>query len=244
MENASIALSLVSGALFIAAYCDYLNTAMRGGGKPNWITWVIFLMVGIVNAMSYFSVTRDWLKCIIPGINFVFALLMVLVAFLCGRTKKPGFSGILALLVGVAAALMGIWKDSSIVANMAIQVAILIGFIPTWQSVWNDPMAEPFRPWFAWAASYIALVGVVAMRWKDEPLELVYPISCTILHASVPILCILRAKARGPKQRLCQQLVWVRQAIKRGVVAHTFAGDPLVAYRKQEARLARLVGEK
>ncbi|MEK7185002.1 MAG: hypothetical protein AAB726_00040, partial [Patescibacteria group bacterium] len=71
------------------------------------------------------------------------------------------------------------------------------------------------KPWLLWTAAWIVATIVVILRWKNQWIDLVYPINSVVLHASVAVLCIWRSKTVMSRRDLLIELDEVRWNIRR-----------------------------
>jgi len=192
-------LAILSGVLYAAGYLDYIRKVLNGRIHPNGATWSIWSAIALMNAATYLASSGDFWKTIIPLTNIGLVLFLLVLCLCHKKFQRLGWTDWLALCLGLGA--IAVWKLSAAAyANFTVQLAIAIGFIPTWASVRRNPHAEQPRPWWLWAASYAVMLAVVLLRWNGQWSDLVCPINCTILHASVAIqaLMLRRAKKISP----------------------------------------------
>lgn len=189
----SIILSTQAGLGYCLAYLDYNRGVLTGETKPNGATWAIWSAIAVVSTGSYFAASGDFWKSLLPILNIVLCIGTFVLALITGKFKKLDVTDWIALGLGlIAAVVWGVYKSATY-ANLIVQVAIMVGFIPTWRAIWKTPSCEHPRPWWIWDISYCISAVVVILRWENQWIDLVYPINCIVLHASVPILCSLRA---------------------------------------------------
>jgi hypothetical protein len=187
MNALSIILAIMSALGTSLAYTDYNRKILRGETNPNGATWAIWSAIALVSTSSYFASTGDIWKSIIPFANILLCIGTFVLALMGGKFKKLGITDWCALAIGIVAVI--VWKmTTAAYGNLIVQVAIIIGFIPTWHGVWNKPSCEKSRPWWIWCVSYGIAGVVVILRWKGQWIDLVYPWLCVFLHASVPIV--------------------------------------------------------
>ena len=185
--NMGIILAIISGLGTALAYLDYNRVVLKGETKPNGATWAIWSTIALVSTSSYFASTGDVWKSIIPFANIFLCIGTFVLALIVGKFKKLDFTDWSALTIGIIAAI--VWKlTTAAYGNLIVQVAIIIGFIPTWCGVWKTPSCEKPRPWWIWCVSYGIAGVVVIMRWRGQRIDLVYPWLCVFLHASVPLV--------------------------------------------------------
>ena len=182
-----IILALISALGTTLAYLDYNRVVLKGETKPNGATWAIWSAIALISTSSYFASTGDIWKCLIPLLNIILCIGTFVLALMGGKFKKLDATDWCALAIGIIASI--VWKLTTAgCANLIVQVAIIIGFIPTWHGVWESPSREKPRPWWIWCVSYSVAGIVVILRWKHQWIDLVYPVLCVFLHASVPLV--------------------------------------------------------
>jgi hypothetical protein len=190
----SIIISTLAGLGYCLAYLDYNRNVFTGETKPNGATWAIWSAVSFVSTGSYIANSADFWKSLIPILNIILCIATFVLALVAGKLKKLDVSDWIALGLGLVAALVWAVNKSAQNANLIVQVAIMVGFVPTWRAVWATPASEHPRPWWIWSVSYAVSIIVVLLRWKNQRIDLVYPVVCTVLHASVPIVCFFRSR--------------------------------------------------
>jgi len=143
--NTSIILALLSGLGTTLAYLDYNRVVLKGETKPNGATWAIWSAIALISTSSYFAASGDVWKSIIPFANILLCIGTFVLALMCGKFKRLDVTDWYALAIGIVAVV--VWKmTTATYANLIVQVAIIIGFIPTWKNVWRTPSCEKPRP--------------------------------------------------------------------------------------------------
>jgi len=187
-------LSSLGGIGFLLAYLDYNRAVLKGDTKPNGATWAIWSSIALVSVSSYFASTGDFWKSILSFLNILLCVFTFVLALIRGKYKPLDVTDWIALGLGIIAVIVWAVFRSATYGNMLVQVSIFIGFIPTWRSIWDNPLCEKERPWTMWSVSYALLFIVVILRWRGQYTDIVYPANCFVLHASVPVLCRLRIR--------------------------------------------------
>lgn len=174
------------------AYLDYNTKVIKRHTAPNGSTWAIWSSLAILSASSYLKMTGDVAKSILSLINIFWCVSTFCIALYLKRFVRPDKWDVRALSIGLLAALVWWIYKSAMYANLLLQVAILVGFIPTYRLVWNTPTAERCRPWWIWVGAYGILIATVILRWRGQWQDLAYPTTSIMYHSLVPILSILR----------------------------------------------------
>jgi hypothetical protein len=200
--NTSIILAILAGLGSTLAYLDYNRVVLNGKTKPNGATWAVFSAISLVSTSSYFAASGDFWKSTIPFVNVVLCIGTFVLTLVKGKFSKLDGVSWCVLIIGIVAAV--VWKfTTATYGNMISQGAIIIGFIPTWRGVWQNPSRENPRPWWTWSVSYAIAGTVVILRWRHQWIDLLYPGLCIFTHALVPLVGMaskafnLQPKMRG-----------------------------------------------
>lgn len=193
-------LAIASGIAHILAYLDYNRQVFKGVTKPNGATWLIWSVIAAVSTTSYLKATGDAWKSVIPVVNIALCISTFIFAVCLKQLKRPDKMDFVAIILGVLAVV--VWKQygSAKYANLIVQFAIIAGFYPTWRAIIKNPLCEYARPWWIWVIGYILATIVVILRWNNQWYDLVYPINCILLHASVALLGVVIVRVNINKQ--------------------------------------------
>lgn len=188
MENTAVFLGILAGALHLVAFGIYNRQIFKGTSKPNAATWTLWAILTVLNFTSYKAMSGDWVKSFLPTASSLACVATFVVALFKGKLSRLNIYDSAALFIGLVAAGAWWYFNSATSANLIMQVAVLISFVPTYRGVWQDPKTEKALPWFIWSSAYILSIAVVVMRWQGQYQDLVYPVNCLILHAVVGVL--------------------------------------------------------
>ncbi len=198
-------LAIASGLVLMIAYVVYNWGMFAGRTNPNVATWSVWAAIVVLGTSSYTVASGDVWMAVIALANSIFCIATFVVVAVRGRFKGVDRADLTALGLGILAAVSWAVFRSAASANLIVQAAIIIGFVPTWRGLWRGLVVERPLPWWLWSAAYVLALVVVIMRWNGEWVPLVYPINCIWLHASVPLFKrwflkqVERAWARDPK---------------------------------------------
>ncbi len=190
----SMVLSIVAGIGFTTAFVTYNWDVFTSKTTPNGSSWVIWSLVALVSTPSYIVASGDWWKSVIPLLNILLCIGTFVLVLFKGKFKKPELIELGPILLSIIAVV--IWKKSgsAAIANLIVNGAILIGFLPTFRGIWKRIAKEHPTPWWIWTASYVVAGVVVILRWKEQWIDLVYPINCILLHAVLLFLIWERSR--------------------------------------------------
>lgn len=163
--SATLVLAIISSILQLVGYGIYNRSVWTGRIRPNLSSWLVWGSISLLNTASYFSLSRhDFVVSLMPftvtAVN-VLTLFIILRKGSFQRISRPDAAAL--LIAGIA--VVG-WKltDSPSVANLMVQLAIIVGTVPTVLGVWRDPSVEHPVPWFLWSLSFVAAMTVVTLR--------------------------------------------------------------------------------
>jgi len=190
------------------AYLDYNKDVLKGTRKPNGSTWAIWSAIAILSASSYFVIVGDWAKSILSLTNIALCILTFIIALWLKCFERPDKAERVALVLGLVAVGVWWWYQSALYANLIIQFAMAVDFIPTLRLIWNKPRSERPRPWLIWTFGYVLLVITITLRWRGQWYDLVYPVNCIVFHLAVALLAIIRLKQQN---RMVEAMIYVHE---------------------------------
>ena len=200
-------LGIGAAVIHTIAYLYYNKDVIKGTRKPNGPTWAIWSAIAILSATSYFAIVGDWAKSVLSFVNILSCTATFILALVLKRFARPDKIDYVALILGLAAAVVWWWYKSALYANLILQLAIIVGFIPTLRLVWKSPRSEQPGPWLIWTLGYAILVVTITMRWRGQWYDLIYPINSIIFHTAVAALSIARLMQFQHKHNLAKKKI-------------------------------------
>lgn len=185
--------SVLSSLTVVAVMILYLRQTVKGGSTPNPATWLIWLVVGVMNTVSYFSVVQgnlvEWVMtpCAVLGTASIFFY-----ALFKGKFGKVGIVEVVCF--GLACVIGFFWKlYGPIAANISLQVIYIISFCPTAIGLLKGRLREEPLPWVLAIVSFAFQVGAILCNFTDDSwTKLVYPVVNGVIgNGSVAVLIIL-----------------------------------------------------
>ncbi|MBM2821142.1 MAG: nuclear protein [Candidatus Berkelbacteria bacterium] len=191
--EAAKALALTSLVIYLFAFGLYNRQIITGKSKPNAAMWTLWVFLAGLNAASYQVMTGDWVKSLITYAGCVAMTTTFLITLRTGKFSRLGSFDWILLGLGFVAILAWWVKQDATYANMLLQLAIAISFVPTYMGVWQKPANERPLPWVLFSLGYVFQTLVVVTRWTGQIQDLVYPINCFTLHLVVGLLSLRRS---------------------------------------------------
>jgi len=182
--------AILAGCLSVLAFTYYNSNNIAGGTQPNISSWAVWASITVLNFTSYQKLTGDWVKSILPTANSVMCIFTALLALKAGSVRSLGGIDQICLLLGVTAGVCWwIFKSASF-AQVVLQVAIVIGFIPTLVGVWDKPASEPALSWCLWVGAFFSQCLAVKLKWGGKIIEFLYPVNMLVFHCAVFVLAL------------------------------------------------------
>ncbi len=181
MEPGSI--GIIAGIIGFLAFVPYILDTLSRRTKPNKATWIIWAILGIIIAASYYSAgARDtvWLPA-------GYAVGILVIAALSLKYGDEGWSFLdKACLLGAGAGLC-LWAATGEPATAYYLTTIVdaIGAVPTIAKAYKRPETES-RP--AWAMFLVADVLNLMAIGEWTLLIALYPVYVTVLGLTMNIL--------------------------------------------------------
>lgn len=170
--------SLLANLCLLVVIFMYLRQVVKSESTPNPATWLIWLVVTVMNTISYYHVVVGdlvrWMMTFTStiGLGSVFAY-----ALFKGRFGKLGSTEelilIFATLVGI------IWQvtGNAVVANVLLQLIFLISFVPTVIGLVQGQLRERTPPWDLVVVAYMFMILSIVSSWQEGSwLALIHPI--------------------------------------------------------------------
>jgi hypothetical protein len=187
--NPALQLGFIAGIIQVTAFVLYNKQVLLGTAKPNTATWSMWLFLTVLNASSYYAMTKEPAQAILPIASATMAMWIYYYAL---RNEKFGRLQPLdwpVLALGVTAGVVWWWFKSATYANLLVVLAAAISFTPLYRDVWKNPTVEMPGPWYLWSIAYLCNLTVAFMQPKPELLTtllgMVYPASMLLLHVGV-----------------------------------------------------------
>lgn len=193
--NISYFFGLIAGLTALIAYGLYFKQTLKGQSTPNPSTWVIWLLVGIINAFTYFSVTGNnlWQSFVVIAVTFSVSVIFVYSLFkkkFSRISKTEIVMFILAIAIGV------FWQITSNdrVANLLLQGIYVISYIPTILGIIKCTGKEYYAAWtVAFIAYLFSTISIISGHLTDW-VALIHPIVNGLLGNGIVVGLVVYMK--------------------------------------------------
>lgn len=190
----TIFLSISASIFNLLSGGSYLVQVIKGKSIPNPATWLIWVVVTIINTLTYFLVVSgNWwvsLSSIVLACGIIFIFLFSLIK---GKFSKLGRIEIISLVIAFGIGLF--WKLSGnyIISNIALQAVFLISFYPTLIALLKRQTREQPLAWFFASSSYS--LQIINIFVSSSPLfALVFPVVNLIGNGGIGVIAWFQNK--------------------------------------------------
>ena len=193
--NWSDSLALLANFVVLVVYTTYLIQVIKGDSTPNPATWIIWLTVSILNAITFIQVADTWYQGLISVTMTIFVA--GLFFYSLSRKKFTPLKSIeknVLVLTGIIGVLWLVTGNEKL-ANLLLQIALLFSFWPTIQGLRKGLAKEKPLPWILAVMAYVLIVSSMLLNFQGNYVALVYPVLNGIVgNGIVAIIAILTTK--------------------------------------------------
>jgi hypothetical protein len=196
-------IGILAGVIGSLAYVPYIIAMIKRKTTPNKATWIIWSVLGIIIAASYYSAgARE--TAFVPFGN---AIGIVVVTLLALRYGEDGWTSLdKGCIIGAGAGLI-LWAATSepLMALYLTTMVDAIGGIPTIEKAWKRPESEDKLTWVMFVIANS--VNILAIREWTLAIAM-YPVYVLILSGVMVVLLFypredgkISGAGRKPPQR-------------------------------------------
>lgn len=180
-----------AGIITLVALIPYVIAILRKETKPNRATWWIWLVVGLMIGISYYSSGAKhtiW----VPVTYVIGPLIIVALSFKYGEGGWTWFDRSCLLVAGISAVLWWMFKTPLIALLINLFIDFL-GALPTIRKSYSEPKGEDRTAWtLFFAGNVVNLFAVETWTFSIA----VYPIYMLLLTGTIAGLLFLRPRKR------------------------------------------------
>lgn len=189
---------LAAGMAALVTYGLYLKQTLKGESTPNPSTWAIWLLIGIINTATYFTVTQGslWQSFIVAAVTFSVSVVFIYSLF---RGKFSAISKI-EIAMFVLAIIIGIfWRVTANdrAANLLLQAIYVISYLPTFAGIIKLTAKEHYTAWVVAFIAYVFSVISVATGRQADWVAYVHPIVNGLIGNGLVVVFIFYTKRRS-----------------------------------------------
>lgn len=190
METLLFGLILLFGS---ASYLVGLNQMLKATYAPSVFSRVVWLLLAIISFAGVLA-SQSTLASVLLAAVFLLGNAAICVTSFWKGTKEIGALELSCLGLLVVSGIVWIVFDAPLVSLGVSLFAHLVGGVPTYKRVWENPKNESAG---FWSLFFIASILSIVASW-GEPLHLVlFPIYFTLFDGSMTFLSLRKAGSAG-----------------------------------------------
>ena len=175
--NVSYLFGLIAGIIALITYGLYFRQTLKGQSTPNPSTWAIWLLVGIINSITYFSITNNnlWQSFIVIAVTFSVFIVFIYSLF---KGKFSRISKIEIIVFILAIAILIFWQMTSNdrVSNLLLQAVYVVSYVPTVSGIIKGTGKEHYVAWIAAFIAYLFSTISIGFDPQVDWIAFVHPI--------------------------------------------------------------------
>ncbi|MCF7834354.1 MAG: hypothetical protein K9L98_03470 [Candidatus Pacebacteria bacterium] len=190
MTSIALILTVLSSLIFLTFFVLYNKNIISGSGKPNIVSWGLFSLITLINAITYMAFTNDILKGALAFTDFFTCIVITFLILSKGQYFKLNISEKIIIVLAIISILVWWVLHSAVYANLLLQPAYILAFIPTIKNAWINPKNESSLVWFMWAFSFFLTIVVIIIRWDNNFVDIVNSLIAFSLHFTVGLIAL------------------------------------------------------
>ncbi len=147
----------------------YFRQVVMGTSVPNPATWFIWALATTMNAFTYFLVLRgDWLKSSFSFVVAVGLCSVFVYSLVRGKFAALGRVDALTLVLCVGIGVFWQLSKNAVLSNLALQVILLVSFIPTIIGLLRGRLREKIWPWVVAVLAHSCQTAALLLDWGNQ----------------------------------------------------------------------------
>lgn len=192
--NVEASVLITAAGVTLWAYAAYLLRAWQDTIKPSVGSWLIWGVTTGVEAITYRSVSEDWLQSVVFYMSAVCCLFLALIIWVVARAeKRAGLSWSDGFCIIATIAALGVWYyyQNVVWAHLIMVAAVPVSFIPSWLHAVKKPHEEHAVPWLLWTIGDFLTGVLILMRFQGHDIETLYIATEFACHALMLLVVVI-----------------------------------------------------
>ncbi len=187
-----ISLAVVFQAL---AYYKYFLKTWKSTITPNKWSWLIWSVTTTIETGTYHAVADDWFKTTVFFFSAVLCLITSILIWKKSKWQRLRWKKDIDgshdryEIISVAICFLSIpaWFYSAWWAHLITLGSLVIAFLPTYRSAWNDFRQENTPSWILWSIGDLLQIAVIVYYFRDVK-DLPYAVLEFLCHLLVALI--------------------------------------------------------
>jgi hypothetical protein len=196
--NISDFLGLISGIVAVIAYGLYFLQTVKGRSTPNPSTWAIWVLIGIINSLTYFSLIADnWWQALVVLAAATFSLITFVYSLFRGKFSKISKIEIVVFILAIIIGVFWRLTANDRLANLFLQMIFVLSYIPTISGLIKGSAKESYVAWVVACVAYLLSAITVASNPAADWIALIFPLVNGVLgNGSIAVLTIYKQRSK------------------------------------------------
>ena len=188
---------ILAGITALIAYGFYFKQAQKGQSTPNPSSWAIWLLVGIINSITYFYVLNSnvWQSLIAFAVTFSVAVVFVY-SLTKSKFAKVSNIEIICFILAVATGIFWQLTSNNNTANIFLQLVYVISYIPTVVGLLKGTAKEYPTSWITAIIAYTFSLISIALNFNGDWVSILFPLVNGIIGNGLIIFLIYYKKSQ------------------------------------------------
>lgn len=193
---------LLAGLTALLTYFFYFKQVLKNKSTPNPATWVVWVVVGLINVLTYFAVTGDnwWQSFIVIAVFFCMTGVFIYSIFK-GKLSRLSSVGIVSLILVIIIGVFWQVTANDRIANLLLQGIYLISYIPTGVGILRGTVKEHHTAWIIAFTAYVFSVFSVYTGPPADWVAYAHPVINGLLCNGAIVLLMFYRRARPLSSR-------------------------------------------
>ena len=148
-------ISIIAGLFNVLAGSSYLKQVVKNESTPNPTTWVIWLVVTIINSTTYFSIVGNKWIALSSAVTAIMVFLIFVLSLFKGKFTKLNKIDIASLILAVFIGIFWQISGNAVISNISLQAVFIISFYPTIHGLLIGVSKENYFAWSMGCCSYV-----------------------------------------------------------------------------------------
>ncbi len=192
-------LMIIASLILLSAPVIYITRVAQGHITPNPVTFLIRSVVAAINMVTYFFVAgRDPFKASVALVSTLGLTTIFVYSFRKGKFSKINGFDISLGVISFAVAILWKLNNDPVIANLCLQSAMLLAFVPTIRAVLAGVTREQVLPWALPTLSYTLMIYALSLSGTTTWQQLVNPFVGMIGNGGLMLAVACKQKSSRP----------------------------------------------
>ena len=157
--------ALVSVILNLVATVIYINQIVKNKSTPNPSSWIIWLIVNVVNLVTYFFLVDKSIWVTLASLTSTTVVAVIfLLSLLNGKFTKLSRVDIASLVIAIGIGILWKTTGNAVISNIALQIIFIISFLPTINGLLTKSAKESPTPWLLGSSAYVLQIIIIMLN--------------------------------------------------------------------------------